>query len=424
MFTDHNARALLCSTRGLATMAEAAATSATSTSGAPHRKKQVVVLGMMSRHPVAGVIWQTIHYLLGLERLNYKAYYVEATALQPSAMLAEGEADDRSVAAATFINSTLQRFDLGNRWAFHALQADGHCYGMSEAELMNLYHSADLIINLHGATVPRPEHNETNRLVYLETDPVAVQIELFEQKQETIDYLEPHCAFFTFGENYGQAGCKLPVSKRFTFRPTRQPVLVDYWRNNAPPNNPAFTTIGNWKQQWRNVEFQGETFTWSKHFEFLKFMDLPLRTEQPFELALSRCGAGDRRKLERKGWQVRDALPMSLEIDPYRSYIQGSRGEFTVAKDQNIRLRTGWFSDRSASYLASGRPVITQETGFSNILPTGEGLFAFSTKEGILEAIERINTDYARHSQAAAAIAHEHFSHDVVLGALLREVGL
>lgn len=171
--------------------------------------------------------------------------------------------------------------------------------------------------------------------------------------------------------------------------------------------------------------FRGEPYHWSKHFEFIKFIDLPSRTRQPFELALSSCGETDRQMLESRGWRVRRAVDFSkgLDFDAYRDYICGSRGEFTVAKDQNIRLRSGWFSDRAATYLAAGRPVITQETGFSNILPTGEGLFAFSTMDEILAAVDAINSDYPRHRRAASEIAREYFSYDVVLKKLLQQIG-
>ena len=128
--------------------------------------------------------------------------------------------------------------------------------------------------------------------------------------------------------------------------------------------------------------------------------------------------------LDDHGWHVRHALDFSTDADAYRDYITGSRGEFTVAKEQNVRLRTGWFSDRSATYLAAGRPVISQETGFSNVLPTGEGLFGFDSTDEIVDAIDRINSDYARHSRAAEEIAREYFSHDVVLPRLLEEVGV
>ena len=342
------------------------------TSVAPTRSK-VVVLGMMTKMPVAGVVWQTMHYLLGLERLGYEAYYVETHARTPS-MLMRHEDDDSSLIAANFIARTMRRFDLDGRWAFRALHHDGRCYGMSERKLERLLDSAHLLINLHGGTEPLPELAAGGRLVYVATDPVQLELELHAQRPETLRFLEPHCAFFTFGENIGNPDCPLPTPDGFNFQPTRQPVVLDLWRDVAAGAGSAFTSIGNWKQDWRDVRFEGETYTWSKHHEFLRFVDLPERSDRELELALSSIDDADRALLESKGWSIRDAMEFSENLDAYRGYIAASRGEFTVAKDQNVRLRTGWFSDRSATYLAAGRPVITQETGFSNLLPTGAGL--------------------------------------------------
>jgi len=199
---------------------------------------------------------------------------------------------------------------------------------------------------------------------------------------------------------------------------------MDLWEPFHGGKADVFTTIGNWRQEYREVEFQGETYYWSKHYEFLKFLDLPCRTTQRFELALSSYSEADQQTLESKGWKVVPAAAFSDDVNSYRSYVGQSRGEFTVAKDQNVRLRSGWFSDRSASYLAAGRPVINQETGFTASYPTGEGLFAFTTTEDIVNAIETINSDYDRHSRAGSAIAREHFSYDVVLPRLLSEVGI
>src|SRR5918998_844181 len=339
----------------------------------PGRGRTIVLLGLMSRSPVAGVVWQTMHYLLGFQRLGYDVYYVEAHRGAPM-MLMHREDDDGSAKAAAFIAAVMRRFDLGDRWAFHALHADGRYYGMSESRLKQLYRSAALIINLHGGTQPLPEHSATDRLVYLETDPVAPQIELHHNVQYTLDFLEPHCAFFTFGENYGKPDCEVPVSERFDFQPTRQPVITDLWRTSHNDGaGQAFSTVGSWRQLGREVVFRGEVYHWSKHHEFIKFVDLPTLTDQVFELALNRYDEAEKRMLENKGWKVRDALGFSTDADAYRGYIAHSHGEFTVAKDQNIRLRSGWFSDRSATYLAAGKTGVTQETGVSNNLPTGPG---------------------------------------------------
>jgi hypothetical protein len=382
---------------------------------------KIVLLGMMTKMPVAGVIWQTLHYLIGFQRLGFDVYYVEAHARTPS-MLMQNENDNSSVLAASFISDVMERFGLGDRWAFQALHHDNRCYGMSDSELTDLYQSAALLINLHGGTEPRPEHYATDRLVYLETDPVALQIELYHQEQTTKNFLAPHCAFFTFGENYGKPDCALPVSDEFYFRPTRQPVVLDFWQHAETGAGQMFTTIGNWRQAWRDVEFNGEFYHWSKHQEFLKFIDLPRHTSQPFALALSSYELEDKLLLEKHGWIVQPALDVSVDIDIYRHFITHSRGEFTVAKDQNIRLRSGWFSDRSATYLAAGRPVITQDTGFGNILPSGKGLFAFSQLEEIVEAVETINADYVRQSDAALEIGREYFGSDFVLRTLLSDL--
>ncbi len=387
------------------------------------KRPTIIVLGMMTKMPVAGVVWQTIHYVLGLERLGYDVHYVETHARTPS-MLMRREDDDGGALAAGFIDSMMRRFDLGDNWAYVALHDDGRHYGKSRHRLHELYRSAGAILNLHGGTEPLPEFADTGRLVYVETDPVQLQVELHDDLPATTAFLDPHCAFFTFAENLRGADCGLPVSERYDFKATRQPVVTDLWEDEQPPSSRTLTTIGNWRQHWRDVGFEGSTYTWSKHEEFLKFIDLPRVAGSRFELALSSYEDADRQMLEERGWRVRHALDFSSDPDSYRRYILESGGEFTVAKDQNVRLRTGWFSDRSATYLAAGRPVITQETGFSRVLPTGEGLFAFETLDDVTEALGRIDEDYERQSRAAAEIGREYFGHEVVLGRMLDELGL
>lgn len=385
-------------------------------------KKKIVMLGMMTRIPVAGAVWGAMQYLIGFQRLGYDVYYVEAHARTPS-MLMQRDDDDSSALAAAFIDRVMRRFDLGDKWAFHALHDDGRCFGMSESQLQQLYRSADLLINFHGGTVPRPEHSATGRLLYLETDPVELEIELSHNDPKAIAFLEPHSSFFTWGLNYGQPDCRVPLPAQYPFKTSCPVVVQDLWQPYREGPASVFTTIGNWRQPGQ-VTYQGEVYTWSKHYEYLKFLDLPARTPQKFELALGSFQDEDRRLLEGHGWQVCRAMDFSTDLDSYRQFIARSRGEFTVAKDQNVRLRSGWFSERSAQYLAAGRPVITQETGFSNVLPTGRGLFGFSTMDEILAAVDSINSDYEGHSRAAADLAREYFNYDVVLQHMLQEVGL
>jgi GT2 family glycosyltransferase len=369
--------------------------------------------------PLAGMVFITMQYLVGLKRLGFDVYYVEEHGKAPW-MLMDGQQQSGAAVAGAFIAGLMRRFGLeDDRWAFRAPHDRDQCVGLSEPALTAVLRDAAVILNLHGGTVPRPEHSAGGRLIYVGTDPVEAEVSLDNGDQGIIDYLAPHCAFFTWGENYGNPDCRVPWSDRFAFVPTRQPIVLDLWTPFHRGAAEAFSTVANWRQPYRSVTFRGEVYHWSKHLEFEKFIDLPRHGDQSFELAVVNALDEDRERLTAHGWRIRDASALNRDLDAYRQYIGESRGEFTVAKDQNVRLRSGWFSDRSASYLACGRPVITQNTGFSNILPTGAGLFAFSTLEEILEAVGRINADYTRHSQAAAAIAREWFDYRVVLGAML-----
>jgi len=261
------------------------------------------------------------------------------------------------------------------------------------------------------------------------------QIEVVRGDRKAIDLLAAHTHHFTYGENLGAPDCRVPVTQ-FNYLPTRQPIVLDWWTtdwrlssdvNGRPNVRPCFTTIAKWRQPGKDIEWNGETYSWSKHVEFLKFLDLPRRSQQEFELALAWEDEKDEEaipQLTSQGWRVIDAISLSLNIAPYREYILGSRGEFTVAKDQNIRLRSGWFSDRSACYLAAGKPVVTQDTAFGNILPIGRGLFAFRNMEDILTAIDTIESNYEGHCRAAREIEEEYFAAEKVLGSLMERVGL
>lgn len=385
-------------------------------------RPKIVLLGMLTKIPVGGVAWLVRQYVVGFERLGFEPYYVEAHGRTPS-MFMQREDDDPTALAVAYLDREMRRIGLDGRWAFHALHADGSVHGLSATALGELYRDAALIINLHGGTVPLEEHAATGRLVYLGTDPVDVELELHQGLERTVAFLQPHVAFFTWALNYGGRTCLLPHDARFPAVPSAPPVVLDLWEGGGAPGS-AFTTIGNWRQDYRDLTFRGETYRWSKHHEFLRILDLPRRTGADLELALSSYEEADRVLLESRGWRVRPAVEVSADPDAYRRYIQQSRGELTVAKDQNVRLRTGWFSERSATYLAAGRPVVTQDTGFGAVLPTGEGLLAFSDVDGAAACIAEVLGDGERHARAARDLARAYFSYDVVLGAMLDHVGL
>jgi hypothetical protein len=405
------------------------------------RRRRLVVLGIMGRLPLAGVIWQMLHYLEGFRRLGFDVYYVEDTETWPYNPQKNTVSDDCSYAVGV-IKSVLTTHGFADRWAYRSVTYSEQCFGLSAEDLRRLFKQTDVLVNLTASTILREEHLGVPLRVYLETDPVLPQIEVAKGNPLYLERLGAHTHHFSYGENLGAADCAVPIA-RFHYRPTRQPVVLDWWRSAAQARGngtPAsFTTVANWRQSSKDLEWNGVRYTWSKHHEFLKFIDLPKRTAQPFELALAlqSGSAADRswtglsdedgaavRLLASHNWRVINALPVSMNIFSYRDYIRASRGEFTVAKDQNVRLRSGWSSDRSACYLAAGRPVITQDTGFGKFLPTGTGLFSFRTMDDILAAVETINADYPKQSRAARAVAEEFFKAETVLAKLIEDLGL
>jgi hypothetical protein len=384
------------------------------------KSKVVVVLGIMGCLPVAGtgVAWNTIQHLIALRRLGYDVYYVEATAVWPF----NATADDCTFPV-TYIGTLLNRFGFEGKWAYVAAHSDNRCYGLSELQVNDLYARADAIVNLFGGTILRDEHMGCPIRIYLETDPVVHQLRIANREQRYIDLVGAHTALFTWGTNYGESDCGVPVEP-FTYKPTRSPVILDFWQSPCNPAARYFTTIGHWDQSVKDLEYNGERYSWSKHCEFMKILELPRHTAQELSLALAIDEPATVQMLEGYGWHVEDAYQVSETLESYRDYIWRSRGELTVAKDMNVRLRSGWFSERSACYLASGKPVVTQETGFSKSIPTGLGLCAFQKLEDIPPAIDAINSDYRKHSQAAKEIAAEYFDGEKLLRHVMVEAGV
>ena len=289
--------------------------------------------------------------------------------------------------------------------------------------MLELYRDADAFLNVTASQELREEHLACPRRIYVETDPFAVQIKVAQNDEPTLAALAAHDIHFSFGENLGAPDCTVPV-ERFEWLPTRQPVALELWENPFKPSaTSAYSTITTWHNKGKDLTYEGEVYYWTKDREFLKFIDLPERRAVPFELAVV-VDEPTEQLLRRHRWNIVHSLPISRDVDRYRRYIQQSRGEFTVTKDQVVRPLTGWFSDRSCSYLAAGRPVITQDTGFGKFLPTGKGLFGFLTMDDILAAVDTIESDYEGSCRAARDIAEEYFAAEKVLGSLMARAGL
>lgn len=369
---------------------------------------RVVVLGMMGRCPFGGQTWLYLNWLRGLARLGHEVWYVEDDSVWPYDPERDSVTDDCTYAV-RHISRCMERIGLRDHWAFRLAGVDGACRGLSETRLRRLYRSSDILLNIVGATDLVEDQLSAPFRVYVQTDPVTAELRLANGDEHTRLAFASHDVLVTYGENYGAADCAVPLNG-MRYGKTRQPVDLDLWPMAFDRLARAFTTIGNYRQVGDDVEYDGELYRWSKHHEWEKLVDLPSRTSQPFELAMRPDDATDRDRLRARGWRLRPPLRMSLDVfGAYPEFIRSSRGELTVAKDQNVRLRSGWFSERDACYLASGKPVIAQDTGFGTALPTGEGLLAFRDADGALEAIEEVNSDYRRHCEAARAIAEEHF---------------
>jgi hypothetical protein len=388
----------------------------------PARKGKIIVFGILFWYPLAGVTYQFLHYLIGLRKLGYDPYYIEDS----GRWIYDPQLNDFSpdvTGNLEMVVPVLKQHGFGDRWAFRGNYPDGQCYGMSEEQILQLYKDAEGFLNVTGAQEIRDEHREIRRRIYVESDPFASQVKVAKGDAGMIEMLAAHDTHFSFGENLGQPDCDTPVEK-FGWLPTRQPVAVELWNNGASSEGAGYTTITTWHNKGKNLEWRGDIWYWTKDREFEQFLTLPQqRPGQIFELATS-VGEDVQELLRVHGWRQRGSIEISRDAELYKRYIQGSRGEFTVARDQYVRPNTGWFSDRTCCYLAAGRPVITQETGFSKFIPSGKGLFGFRTMDDVLRAVDEIEGNYVEHSRAAREIAAEYFAAEKVVGSLMARAGL
>jgi hypothetical protein len=389
------------------------------------KRKRIVVMGFMGSMPIAGVIWQHIHYVVGLQRLGCDVYYIEDSArfpYNPQTFEVNNEFDY----AAQVLDRLAQEFGFRNRWGFCARYLPRTpTAGLPLKKIRQLYRDADAILNICGAQELNDDLLVSDRILYIESDPGVEQIKIDKRVRSTVDYLRRHRALFTFGENIGAKSFPVPMHG-FKWLPTRQPVVTDLWKTDRGlPRAAAFTSVANWSTSGlKDITWRGKKYLWSKSREFLRFISAPKKSGEPFELATNIEDVKTQKRFVRNGWRLRCPLQMSVDYWRYRDYIHRSKGEFTVAKDQYVRLNTGWFSDRSACYLAAGRPVITQETGFTKTYGGKVGLLSFQSLDDIVDAVKMINANYAKHSRVARALAREFFEAEKVLESVLDRAGI
>jgi hypothetical protein len=384
---------------------------------------RIVFAGYVVRMPVGGYVWQALHYLLGARALGHDAWFYEDTAHYDLAY--DPEANEVGPALGYGIRAAgdyLGRLGFGDRWVFVDV-ARGDEHGPAAGRAAALLREADLLVTLNDVNHIPLERRGGRPAIYVDLDPGYTQIRAASGNAGMRAILDAHQHLFTLGENIGTPRSPLPTGG-YTWHPTRPPVALEHWAQATPPGV-AYTTVGRWDAGGRDVTWDGETYHWRKRVEWERFLELPRRTGCTFEVAMDvESVPGDPERLRAHGWRIVDPRPVSADPWRYRDYLRASRGEFTVAKDLNVRLRSGWFSDRSVCYLAAGRPAILQDTGFGDVVPLGPGLHAFRTLEEAAAAARAIEADYAGARAHAAALAREHFAADRVLANLLRVAGL
>jgi hypothetical protein len=372
-----------------------------------------------SKPDIGGHFWVYLQYVQGLRRLGCEVFWLER--VRRKDLRRAG-----STAVATFFRR-MERYGLGGKAIlYETAESNGDAalrfIGASSATADAVFRRADLLLNFHYAIDPALLAR-FRRTALVDIDPGLLQLWISGGQLR----VPPHDLYLTIGETVGTPGARVPDCG-LEWLHIRPPVCLDDWPYTYDPARRRFTTVSSWLGP--DFVMEGETVLYenTKRVALLPFADLPARTSSELELALyfkpraRAADAGDRELLERNGWRVRHALEVAGTPERYRTYIQGSRGEFSCSKPSYMKLQTAWVSDRTVCYLASGKPAVVQDTGPSSFLPSGEGMFRFSTVEEAAEALATIDADYERHCRAARAIAETFFDARLVLSEILNLV--
>ena len=396
---------------------------------APADRLRVLVTGYLVRRPVGGLAWHYLQYVLGLAELGHDVFYIEDSEDYPSCFDPSTRREDQAGQSGepatferqtrdpsyglTFVGAVFDRLGLPERWAYY----DGHqreWLGPGAGRMPEICASADVVINVSNSISLRPWLRTVPVRILIDTDPVFGQL----RHIHVPGWLErtlAHNVFLTYGENYQQAGCSIPVDG-LPWRPTRQPVVLSRWPKIASPEKPRLTSVMSWKSY--DAARDGDRRYGLKSDSFAAYLDLPGRVGCELQLAID-AGAEARATLKSHGWGIRDALAVTRDPWTYQEFIQASSAELGIAKQAYVSARSGWFSERSAVYLASGRPVIVQETGFSDWLNVDLAVLPFSSPEEAVGRIEELLRDYKAHESAAREVASEFFGAEKVLQEVL-----
>ncbi|MFM7171202.1 MAG: glycosyltransferase [Cyanobium sp.] len=383
---------------------------------------RIVVAGFLGLFPAGGATWDYLQYPLGLLELGHDVYYLEDTELWPIF-----QNDVGITATLNHLRTVMAWAGMDGRWAYRD-EASGQWYGLPPEQVAEIWRTADLFINVSCANVLREETLQVSKRVLIDSDPMFTQVQILQDRGILKDQggvrqvVDGHTHHFSFGELIGTPPCRIPPTGHH-WRTTRQPICLNRWPVSSPPADGAFTTVMNWSAA-RELSYGGETWG-QKNREFEAILPLP-RQVAPIRLAVALARSQSvpfpEEQAREGAWRLLDPEECAGNWLNYRNFLGTSLGEFSVAKHTYVKARTGWFSCRSACYLASGRPVVTQDTGWSELLPHGEGLFAFSRPEEAAEALREISAEPERHGLAARRIAEAYFDSKQVLQNLLDEV--
>lgn len=385
---------------------------------------KAIVTGMIVTSPVGGVAWDYGQYALSLEQLGFEVYYLEDPGIpsysyNPETRMYE---EDPSYGI-EFLKASLKLLSptLAQRWHYRAV--DGQTYGLETSVIADIAAEATLFLNVSGGSLLRDEYQHCRNKVLIDTDPGWNHFVIFPQWDKKSPSEQrwgwrAHDHFFTYAHRLEKPDCPLPTFG-MNWHSTRPPVVLDYW-NPQPPCN-QWTTVMTWNHYPQPIIYNGVKYG-SKEMEFGHIESLPTQLPYSFEVLINVNGEAPLTHWQKLGWSVVDAEPTSASGATYRSYIERSRGEFAVAKNIYIATRSGWFSCRSVCYLAAGRPVVVQDTGFSEYIPSGQGLFSFRNLSEAIQAITTIEQDYNHHQQSARELARNHFDSRLVLSEILEKI--
>ena len=319
---------------------------------------------------------------------------------------------------ARHLADVMDQCGLGDAWS---LSCGATTLGLSRADVVKKARNSPLLINVMGFCNDTEILALPERRAFLDIDPGFGQMW---RELGLADVFAGHDAHITIGENIGQPDCEIPTCG-LAWITTPQPVVLEDWQATNDFSGDAFTSIASWRGPFGPVEFRGQTYGLRVH-EFRNFISLPRMSGERFALALEidPVETTDIALLKENGWDLVDPRTAASTLDGYREFIRSSKAELMIAKNMYVRTHGGWFSDRSICYLASGRPVLAQETGFSENYPTGKGLIAFTTLEEAVAGVEEINENYREHCRVAREIAEEYFDSDKVLTRLLQKLGV